>query len=431
MNSENEISLSLARREFMKTGLLASFSLPTLLNYSALAGPIPKVTAKHKTLVIIQLDGGNDGLNTVVPWGNSRYYRARENIAIKEADVLKFTGVKAAEGLGVHPQMEYFTELFQEGKLAVINNVGYAQPNRSHFKSGAIWESGLDGAAMASEDQIRNSSGWIGRYFDKHCGGESNLVGAYYGDSPLAMRGQAFTGTSISDLQSQPFGFMKLGEDMALHPAFRKMQEAAKNADESSGEKLSFVRNVAAETQTSTDQMRKFLADVKQRGGDFPRTKLGKQLGMISELIINGGDTRVYQARIGGFDTHSGQAAKHARLWKEINDALRAFIGRMKSTGLDNDVAVMTYSEFGRQLKENGTGGTDHGAAAPVFIIGGGVKGAIYGKPPTLKGDQVNNYGGLAYEIDFRSVYKSILEEYLKVDTIGIISDKYPALKLF
>lgn len=429
MSRENEI----ARREFMKTGLFASFSIPTLLNYSAVTygAPLAKITAKHKTLVIIQLDGGNDGLNTVVPWGNSQYYRARRNLAIKEADVLKFTGVAAAEGLGVHPQMDYFPELFQEGRLAVINNVGYAQPNSSHFKSGAIWESGLDNAVMASEDEIRMHTGWVGRYFDQHCNGESNLVGAYYGSSPLAMRGLAFTGTSISDLQSQPFGFMKLGEEMAMHPAFRKMQEISKKAQPDTSEKLDYVRNIAAETQESTDKMRKFLVEVKQRGGDFPNTGLGKQLGMISELIINGGDTRVFLAHIGGFDTHSGQAAQHAKLWKEINDAIRAFVGRMKATGLDNDVAIMTYSEFGRQLKENGTGGTDHGAAAPMFIIGGGVKGGIFGKPPTLKGDKLNYDGGLAYEIDFRSVYKSILEGYFNVETTGIISDKHTALKLF
>ena len=429
MNRKNEI----ARREFMKTGMLASFSLPSLLSFSANAAPalLPRISAKHKTLVIIQLDGGNDGLNTVVPWGNSRYYRARRNIAIKETDVLKFTGVKAAEGLGVHTEMDYFTELFQEGSLAVINNVGYEQPNRSHFKSGAIWESGLDDAVLGSEDEIRNHTGWLGRYFDKHCAGESNLVGAYYGSSPLAMRGNAFSGTSISDLQSQPFGFMKLGEEMSMHPAFRKMQEAEKSQKGVSGNKVDFVRNVAAETQTSTDQMRKFLAEVKERGGGFPSTGLGKQLGMISELIMNGGDTRVYLAKIGGFDTHSNQAAKHAKLWKEITDALRAFMGRMKASGLANDVAVMTYSEFGRQLNENGTKGTDHGAAAPMFVIGGGVKGGIFGKPPALKGDKITNYGGLSYEIDFRSVYKSILEQYLKVETTGIISEKYPALKLF
>ena len=426
-----DINNDILRRGFLKKSLFASCGLSSLLSHSAYAASQPTITSKHKILVIIQLDGGNDGLNTVIPWESSRYYRARRSIAIPESDVLKLTGVKAAEGLGVHTEMDYFTELFQEGELAIINNVGYEQPNRSHFKSGAIWQSGLDLSSTASEDEIRKQTGWIGRYFQKHCSGESNLVGAYYGNSPLAMRGETFSGTSISDLQGQPFGFMKLGDEMAMHPAFRRMQELANTDQSKLNESLNFVRTVAAETQASTDQMRKILAEIKQRGGKFPDTRLGRQLGQISELIVNRGDTRVYLAKIGGFDTHSGQSAKHAKLWKEINDALRAFMGLMKSAGLSKDVAVMTYSEFGRQVNENGTNGTDHGAAAPMFIIGGGVKGGIFGKPPTLERDQVNRYGGLSYEIDFRSVYKSILEQYLKVESKDIISDKYASLKLF
>ncbi len=434
-----------SRRDFIKKGLLSlpasvalSAGIPGFLNQS-LAG-MAALSARagddllapgrgHKILVLIQLDGGNDGLNTVVPWENGRYYRARKSIAIPEQRVLKLKDAKGDLGIGFHPEMPFFAEMFAVGKLALVNNVGYANPNRSHFRSGAIWQSAMELAAGMSESELKAQTGWLGRYFDRYCSGEGNLVGVYHGSAPLAMRGVAFRGTSISNMEAEPFGFIRLKEQLLKDPIFRKLQGLADGDKEARN--VHFVRNVASDTLLASDKMQKVLAQLKQRGNGFPATNIGRQLGMIAQLITLGSSTRVYLARIGGFDTHRNQLNGHGSLWKQINDSVKAFMGEMQRNLLTEHVAVMTFSEFGRQLNENGTRGTDHGAAAPMFILGGGVKGGMFGKPPALKGDKVTSFGGLAHEIDFRSVYRSIIEQHLGVPSQGIVPAAYPPLKLF
>lgn len=423
------------RRDFIRKGMLgatASVGIPSLINDS-FAG-LTSVSAKlpdlleagrsDKVLLLIQLEGGNDGLNTVIPIENDRYYRSRKNIAIKKEDALPLN-----ETQRLHPEMKFFAEQYKGGKLAVINNVGYDMPNRSHFRSGAIWQSALEDAVMKNEMELKAGTGWLGRYFDEHCAGESNLVGVYHGDAALAMRGMGFDGTSISDLQTEPFGFLKLRDQMIKDPAFRVLQK--KTAGNKKKNKVSFVRNIAEETLVASDEMEKFMAELKRNGNGFPNTSLGKQLGLISQFIIQGSSTRVFLARIGGFDTHSNQLKSHASLMKQIDEAVKAFMLQMRSVLLEDKVAIMTFSEFGRQLKENGTAGTDHGAAAPMFILGGGVKGGVIGKPPELKGEKVHGFGGLAHEVDFRSVYRSVIEQFLRVESDRIISDKYKPIKLF
>lgn len=453
------------RRQFIRQvffgsiGLkLGASSIPTFLSNSLLAqatgsGSEPSMMDAgkgHKILVLLQLEGGNDGLNTVIPWEDKRYYDARKTIGIKEADVHKIAPIKRVvekreetskskgevkEGykgsaLGLHPEMTFFAEMYAEGKLAVLTNVGYENPNRSHFKSGAIWQSGLEGLGMLSEGEIENETGWLGRYFDAQCAGENNFVGAYYGDSPLVMRGVAFSGTSITDIGREAFGFMKLKDDFAQSNIFKMLQEKDMGNTAGDNNKASFLRNVASETQRASDDMRRYLADAKS-DGYYPDTKLGNQFKTISEFILRGSSTRVYLARIGGFDTHSNQTAGHARLWKEINGALSVFMKQMGEAKLDGKVAVMTFSEFGRQVKENGTNGTDHGSAAPMFIMGGGVEPGIYGNAPLLKKSEMTGFGGLAYETDFRRVYRSIIEQYLDAPSKGIIADIHEPLALF
>ncbi len=460
----NEMT-QIERRQFIKQSFLSSIGLkvgastiPAFLTNSLQAqangsGGMPYMLdsgKNHKVLILLQLEGGNDGLNTVIPWEDERYYKARETIGIKEADVHKIAPVKVevkedqssesksknkeeaykGSALGLHPEMTFFAEMYAEGKLAVLTNVGYENPNRSHFKSGAIWQSGLESIGVKSEAEIEKETGWLGRYFDSQCAGEDNFVGAYYGDSPLAMRGIAFSGTSIADIGKEPFGFMKLRKDFAQTNVFKMLQEKDTADNAGKNNKANFLRNVASETQQASDDMRRYLAD-KTSNDYYPDTKLGKQFKTISEFILRGSSTRVYLAKIGGFDTHSNQTTSHARLWKQINEALSAFMKQMGQAKLDEKVAVMTFSEFGRQIKENGTRGTDHGSAAPMFIMGGGVKPGIYGNAPLLKKKEITSYGGLAYETDFRQVYRSIIEQYLDAPSQGIISDVYEPLALF
>ena len=445
---------TIERRKFIKQSMLGTLGLgvssniPLFLSNSlkaqtVIAQGVPNMldaAKSHKILVLLQLEGGNDGLNTVIPYEDKKYYKARKTISVKEAQALKLEPIKSVEqsenkeakkskgsALGLHPEMTFFAEMYKEGQLAVINNVGYEKPNRSHFKSGAIWQSGLEDVGWSSEAEIEENTGWLGRYFDAHCAGENNFVGAYYGDSPLAMQGVAFSGVSIADIGSEPFGFMKLRDELANNTVFRTLQETDQF---DLGTKAAFVRNVASETQKASDLIRNTITNSKS-SSRYPQTSLGKQLKTISEFITRGSSTRVYLAKIGGFDTHSGQAISHAKLWKQINDALEAFINEMKLAKLDSKVAVMTFSEFGRQVKENGTQGTDHGSAAPMFILGGNVKPGIYGNAPLLKSKQLTDFGGLKYETDFRQVYRSVIEQFFKVESKGIIADTYKSIDLF
>ncbi|GAB4168685.1 MAG: DUF1501 domain-containing protein [Terrimicrobiaceae bacterium] len=412
------------RRHFLRTSLLggaAAWSVPaflesTFLSLDAAAADslLPTPTGKdHSILVILQLAGGNDGLNTVVPFADDAYRAARPKLAIASRDVLKIN-----DATGLHPSLAGLRGLYDDGHLAVIQGVGYPNPNRSHFRSTDIWQT-------ASDADVVESHGWVGRYFDACCSGEDPEVGiAISRQEPLA-----FSGKNRQGLAFQSPGGLEFRNDM--EPA--GMQEVTESAGGSidmlpgssaSASPADFLRRVALNATMSSDKIR----DVTSRfhpTAPFPKNRLGSSLELVSRLIAGSMPTRVYYVSQGGYDTHSNQSGSHSRLLAELDAALTAFTNEMKAQGNLDRVLLMTFSEFGRRVAENASGGTDHGAAAPLFVIGGSTQAGIHGPSPDLTR---LDRGDLIHSTDFRSVYATILESWLKTRPDTILKGKFPTL---
>lgn len=431
------------RREFVGTGLTlaaASVTIPWFVNRSALglaqpapgARSIPGVPEDH-VLVVVQLSGGNDGLNTVIPWGDANYYRARPGIAVREDRVLKLGDT----GVGFHPQLSGMADLYNDGLLTVVQGVGYPNPNRSHFKSMDIWH---------TADTSATGDGWIGRYFDSECvgfgsfesGGKGAEAKARAGKapnpqmgiaigpaSPLAMKGRKMSGISFesADLFRWTGGGPKGG---GLDGAYDSISRAGTPAGVDPESNSGFLTRTALDAQVSSELIRKAVASRPR--ATYPGSELARQLQMVASMIQAKLSTRVYYVSMGGFDTHSGQGGeqgRHANLLNQLGSALRAFYADLKAQGNDGRVLTMTFSEFGRRVGQNGSQGTDHGTAAPMFLAGPMVKPGVLNAHPSLTDlDQ----GDLKFTVDFRNVYASVLERWLKADSRKILEGSYAPL---
>ncbi len=380
------------RRDFLKlVGTTAGgvMFLPKFLSAMPSHELMQGYQADRNIFVAIQLNGGNDGLNTFIPYDTPQYYDVRKNIAIPKEMVLKATG-----GMGWHPSMKGFYDMQQAGDLSVVQNVGYPNPNRSHFRSIEIWQTG-----SASNEYL--SSGWLGRYLDATCQPEDPL-GALNLDNieNLSLRGQKNHTLTMQDPQRFE----------------RQLKALTENHDDPLDENpnLDFVRKLMINSFDGSDQIKKALEKSKNNSlqtSKYPRYGLGTNLEWIAKMIKGGLSTSVYYTGMGSFDTHAGQIGKHKTLLSEVSESVKAFYDDIKAAGVLNNVTLMIFSEFGRRVKDNG-GGTDHGTAAPVFIIGGGNKGKIIGTNPNLS--DLDN-GDLKHEYDFRSVYATILQQKLQV----------------
>ena len=391
-----------------------------LLNSSLLA-----TSSNDKVLVIVQLNGGNDGLNTVIPLSEySNYYSARTNIAIPENKVLKLTGNDAT---GIHPSMTGMQNLFSDGKLNVVQSVGYPQPSFSHFRATDIWMSGSD------SDQYLNT-GWAGRFLSNENPGYPDGYPNTDSPDPLAIQiGSLATLTcqgpavnmalSISD----PSSFYNLidGTDLAV-------------ANTNAGYELSYLRTVAKQTNQYTARIKQASDSVTQQV-TYPNNSLAAQLKIVARLIKGGLQTKVYMVNYGSFDTHSNQAVAsdtttgtHANLLKVLSDAIAAFQSDMTGLAIEDRVIGMTYSEFGRRIKSNASGGTDHGAAAPLFLFGKNVRGGVFGNNPTLPTTATVN-DNIPYQYDFRTIYSSILQNWFCVNETTeteILLKQFPTIPL-
>jgi len=328
----------------------------------------------HPVLVVIQLAGGNDGLNTVIPTNNDHYYRARPTLAIKAGDTLSIN-----DTAGLHPGLTGLKTLYDEGVLAIVEGVGYPNPNRSHFRSTAIWHA-------AAGSGRHEPSGWLGRYMDRYCSNEPAGVGVCIGNQ-------------------QPRAFV--------------------SARPEGGITLNDARADASRMLKRTD-MEAVLTRTKP-AADFPNTCLARKLQTVSRLIQGRMPARIYFLSLGGFDTHTHQNGTHAALMKETGDALLAFNRALQKTGQHTRVATMVFSEFGRRVSENTSGGTDHGVAAPVFVLGGTVKGGLYGSRPGLAPEALLN-GDPAHTVDYRSVYATLLEKHMAADSKSVLLNSFQLL---
>jgi uncharacterized protein (DUF1501 family) len=400
------------RRDFLKTSSLATASLllPKFLKAIETPGMLPQ---KGKTLVVLQLSGGNDGLNTVVPLRNDIYYKERPRLAIKREDALSLTSE-----CGLNPALPEFKSLWDNGELAILNSVGYPNPDRSHFRSMDIWHS----ASPADEYW---QTGWLGRYLDAQCSGSAPPAGGSCSSRALeiddtlslVLKGDKVKGLAMQDAQ-------KL-YNSARGPYFTAYSNAHGPVVDDDAP-IDYLYKTMAETLSSADylfeQSRK-----KPSGTTYPNTGLGKNLKTIASLILADTDTAIYYVSLGSFDTHVMQEGQQKRLFKEMNDALAAFAKDLKTNGKWNDVLVATFSEFGRRVAQNASGGTDHGTANQMFFMGGGLKqkGLLNDLPDLTDLDE----GDLKYKVDFRQVYATLLDNWLGADSKAILGEKFEALK--
>jgi uncharacterized protein (DUF1501 family) len=420
------------RRQFIQNGLgfvSLGMVMPGFLLRAteAIAAPGSTPGARGKILVVIEMAGGNDGLNTVIPYTLPEYAKARPNIGISKEQVLQI-GKNGGTELGLHPGLTNLHAAFDKGQVAVVTGVGYPNPNRSHFSSMDVWQ-------LGDTDFKTQREGWLARFFDAdgHLKNAS-LPGIALGEElPLAMSGSSSEAAVIGNGGDYGFGVNAPDKNLQM-AAFNAMYEPQKNAAARIGTAArssdEFIRNVGNDVYTSTETIRLALKSYDDRAGekaDYPRNNaLATRLQTIAKLIAGGLETRVYYAGIGGFDTHANQVKSHANVMGGVGDAMAAFLKDMELQGRAGDVIVMTFSEFGRRVKENGSQGTDHGAASVLFVAGGSVKGGVYGAYPSLTD---LDDGDLKMTTDFRSVYSAILDKWLGVSGNKILGGDFAPLK--
>jgi len=415
-------SKTYTRRRFLRTGVtLASCAVtaPCFVHGAARAlaqageglSSIPGVP-DERVLVVLQLGGGNDGLNTVAPVDLAEYHNARPGIGISAREALR---LDPRLPVGLHPRLTGLKSLFDDGLLSVVQGVGYPNPNRSHFKSMDIWHT----AETSGVGQ-----GWLGKYFDNQCQGEPEpdpAMGLALGrKAPLAMQGRELRPLSFES----PELYRRVGGDDGdvVDRAYEEAIRAGVEPDASSP--AAYLMRTAMDAQLSSAQLRRAVE--LRPLTEFPRSDLARQLSMVAGMIRAGMPTRVYYVTMGGFDTHAGQGGArgtHANLLAQFGDALRAFYGELRAQRADGRVLTMCFSEFGRRVRQNASGGTDHGAAAPMFLAGPMVQPGVLNDHPSLT--DLDDGGDLKHTVDFRNVYAGVLEGWLKADSREVLGARF------
>ena len=392
------------RRQFLQVGSLATAAcmVPNFLKAFEKKAMVP---AGNKVLVVLQLSGGNDGLNTVIPIGNDIYYKSRPRLGITKELSLVLT-----DGVGLHPALTGFKELYDDGSLGILNSVGYPNPDRSHFRSMDIWHS-------ASESNEYLYTGWLGRYLDAQCAGCDKPTHALEIDDVLSMalKGDQAKGIAMRD--------PKRLYTTANEKYFKEMISAHK--DEAGEQPVDYLYKTMAETVSSADYIFQ-QSRLHPTSSLYPKTELGKSFQTIASLIFSDINTKVYYVSLGSFDTHINQGGQQQRLFTEMNDAVSSFVKDLKANGRFNDVLITTFSEFGRRVSQNASGGTDHGTANNMFFIGSGLKQKGLLNPlPDLNDLQD---GDLKHKIDFKNVYATILKNWLNADDLKILGKQFDSL---
>jgi uncharacterized protein (DUF1501 family) len=411
-----------SRREFLARGLYGigvTAGMPLFLNRTSasLAAQALQGTSieRHpeRILVVVELSGGNDGLNTVVPYGDPAYYRARPKLAIPESEVIKLSTGQG--GFGFHPSMQGFERLYKDGLMAVVHGCGYDHPSLSHFSSMAYWHTGIPNGG--------DPLGWLGRVADDFYSQTTNNLIVNIGNSQSqAVRSQRHSPLVFND----PARFRRDGSDEQ-----KQALVALSRAQTTANPTLEFLSATAANATESSDFVRKAAADYRTPvdygvGGGF-----GQDLQKVAALIAAGMPTRIYYVSYQGnsFDTHVFQGDLHSRLLMYTADAVRAFMEDLKRLGRADDVAMLMFTEFGRRVEENGSEGTDHGTATPMFVVGKGVKAGFYGTHPSLTD---LDDGNMKMTTDFRRVYATMISEWLGCrDGEAILKGTFAPLGMF
>ena len=391
------------RRKFLKQSSLAS-SLFFVPSFVKAFEQVAQSQLGYKRLVIIQLSGGNDGLNTVIPYENDIYYKARPILGIKKADVLKLT-----DEVGLHKSLKPLKNLYDNGDLCIINNVGYPNPVRSHFRSMDIWQT-------ATDSDKYSQSGWLGRYLDQHGKHPSSAI--EINDSlSLAMKGETMNAIATQDAGT----LYNLSKDPYIKNVIKHQNDA-----HLSEHNLGYLYK----SMISAESSAKYIFETSETftsKTEYPQNYFAKQLKTTAKFINSGLDTKVFYNALGGFDTHANQLNAQNRLLNMYAESIDAFVKDLKANNTFNDTLILTFSEFGRRVKQNASVGTDHGTANNVFVMGGQLKKqGLYNNMASLS--NLDDNGDLKFEIDFRTIYATVLNKWLEVDDKNVLGKSFNRL---
>jgi uncharacterized protein (DUF1501 family) len=394
-----------SRRTFLQSTLLAL--APTVPGFLARTARAASPQRDGRVLVVIELNGGNDGINTVVPYADEGYAKHRRLLRLSKNQFIKIN-----DHVGLHPQMAGAGKLLESGRLAIVQGVGYPNPNRSHFESIAIWQT----ARFDLKD--RDGLGWLGRGLDEApvAGGMPSAVFVSGGLMPAALQGRR----AIASGLTRPEDFV-----LRLDEAKRTLENAPLADD-----LAAFVRRNSLDAYVLADRMAEVLNVQDKMGSSYPSSDLAEHLRLIARLIKASIGTRIYYTRQSGYDTHAGQLGSHAGLLQELSAALLAFLNDLAAAKAAERVVVLTFSEFGRTVRENASAGTDHGTSGPVFLAGLSVKAGPIGTTQNLL-DLDPKHGDLRMVVDFRQVYATVLQDWLGLPTKKALAGDFERLPLF
>ena len=421
------------RREFVRTSVLgasAAWTVPMFLNrtFAEMDRKTRDLAVQADTgkdgpiLVVLQLAGGNDGLNTVVPHADDAYHKARPRLGKAAKEVRKLD-----DHIGLNSRLEFLGDLYDEGNLALVQGVGYPNPNRSHFVSTSVWET--------ADPRARSNTGWLGRYFDHECAGMDPTVGiSLKKTQPESFGAMKNPGICLSSPELYRWMHGGGGDEMAEglfeqlnqpgEATGSSIEEVGKPGGKSGENSLAFLERVALDARVSSEKILEVAA--KHRSGvAYAGTPIARSLSLVARMIAGGLPTRVYYVSHGGFDTHQGQEGRHDNLLGQLDAAMKSFFKDLKQQENDERVTLMTFSEFGRRVRENASAGTDHGKGSCLFVAGTPVKGGVYGTHPSLTD---LDKGDLKYTVDFRRIYATVLEDWLKGNSQPVLNGKYKTL---
>jgi len=396
--------LNSTRRQFLRQSSLISMApvIPAFLRSTAHASARNN---DERILVVVQLNGGNDGINTVVPFANDGYPQHRKELQLKTHRLAKVN-----DEVALHRSLRPLADLLDDGQFSIVQGVGYPNPNRSHDVSMAIWQT----ARFDRDDH--KSFGWLGRAMDEHreakASGAADSVLLGTESPPVALRSRRSTSVSLAHL-----GDLKLRGELTAKPP---------NAD-SNDDLLAFARRASLDARGTADLIDEVAGSASRDGAPYPDTQLAGRLSSIAQLIKSGFSTRVYYAIQSGYDTHAGQLPSHSRLLNELGGALKAFQDDLNSAGLSDRILTLCFSEFGRRAAENASLGTDHGTAGPVFVMGSKVNAGLVGTPPDMTDLED---GDIKMQFDFRQVYSTMLEDWLQISPTKVVGGEFEKLAL-
>ncbi len=392
------------------SGLALASREQTFFGRALAAQPSPQASSggAERVLVIVNLQGGNDGLNTVVPYGFEQYYRARPTLAVAPGEVLRID-----ERIGLNPAMSALKALYDAGNVAIVQGAGYPHPDHSHFRSTEIWQT-------AAPERFERT-GWLGRYLDGAHVPPEDLFGAVAIAPvlPEALIAEHVDVPAISEMRG--YG-LRSDRNAAERTTLRAL--IADGRVPFSSPYLATLAQIEAHAQRGSEEL-PHLIEGYTTDISYPATQLGKSLALAAQMIGSGLGTRAIYVQHGSYDTHAAQRATQDRLLRELSEALAAFSADLAAHGNDRRTLTLTFSEFGRRVAENASRGTDHGEAGPMFAVGAAVKGGLYGAHPSL---DVLDAGDITYTTDFRSVYATVLERWFGVPSREIVGGSFETL---